>query len=137
MIGPATVAPLSAPLPAPGFTARLTERLRLWRERRRWIGEMADAASLGRLDDTLNDVGITRAELGVLIEGPPDAGRQFETLAEMAQIDLHRLDPAVLREAMWVCSRCATRVPCKRWLSTGVWRDGTDMRCPNAALFHH
>jgi hypothetical protein len=36
----------------------------------------------------LNDVGITRAELGVLIEAPADAGRQFETLAAAEQVDL-------------------------------------------------
>lgn len=136
MIGPAEIA-VAAPLPARGFAARLTERLRLWRRQRRWISEMASVAALGRLDDTLNDVGITRAELDALIDGPADAGGQFETLAEAARIDLHRLDPAVLREAMWVCARCASRTPCRRWLRTGVWRDGSDMRCPNAALLRH
>jgi hypothetical protein len=80
---------------------------------------------------------MTRAELDTLITAPPDTGRQFETMAEMARIDLHHLDPAVLREAMWVCSRCECKTPCKRWLETGVWRGGADTRCPNAALFHH
>jgi uncharacterized protein YjiS (DUF1127 family) len=136
MTDPAAIA-VAAPLPSRNLTARFTERLRLWRQRRRWMSEMADAAQLGRLDDTLNDVGITRAELGALIEAPADAGRQFETLAEMAQIDLRRLSPAVLREALWVCTRCESRAPCQRWLRTGVWRDGADMRCPNAALFPH
>jgi uncharacterized protein YjiS (DUF1127 family) len=136
MTSPAEIA-VAAPPPARGFAARLTERLRGWRERRRWIGEMADAAALGRPGEVLNDVGITRAELGALTDGPADAGRQFETLAEMAQIDLHQFGPAVLREAMWVCARCASRAPCQRWLRTGVWRDGADMRCPNAALLRH
>ncbi len=136
MMNPAEFA-VAAPLPTHGFAARVAERLRLWRERRRWIGEMANAASLGSLDDTLHDVGMTRAELGTLIAAPPDAGRQFETLAEMARIDLHHLDSAVLREAMWVCSRCECRTPCKRWLATGIWRGGDDTRCPNAALLHH
>ena len=128
---------VTAPPPSCSLTARLTERLRLWRQRRRWIGEMAGAAQLGRLDDMLNDVALTRAELDVLIDAPADAGAQFETFAEMAQVDLHSLDPAVLREAHWVCTRCESRRPCKRWLRTGVWRDSADMRCPNAALFHH
>ena len=136
MTSPAEFA-FTAPPATPGFTARLAERWRLWREHRRWIAEMANAATLGNLDDTLHDIGMTRAELATLIEAPPDAGRQFETMAEMAQIDLHHLDPAVLREAMWVCSRCECRAPCKRWLETGVWRGGADTRCPNAALFHH
>ena len=128
---------VATPLPSRSLTARLTERWRGWRQRRRWIGEMAAAAQFGRLDDMLDDVALTRAELGVLIDAPADAGAQFETFAEMAQVDLHSLDPAVLREAHWVCTRCESRTPCKRWLRTGVWRDGADMRCPNAALFHH
>jgi uncharacterized protein YjiS (DUF1127 family) len=134
MMGPAEIA-VAAPLPARGFAARLTERLRLWRERHRWIGEMTNAATLGRLDDLLNDVAVTRAELGVLIEAPADAGRQFETLAEMARIDLRHLSPAVLRDATWVCTLCECREPCKRWLHTGVWQHAGDPRCPNAALF--
>ncbi len=125
------------PLPARGLTARLAERLRLWRQHRRWIGDMANVAALGSLDDTLNDVGMTRAELDALIEASADAGTQFEALAGMARVDLHKLDPAVLREATWVCRRCETRTACKRWLRTGVWRSGADMRCPNAAIFHH
>ncbi|HEV2335293.1 MAG TPA: hypothetical protein VGS13_07340 [Stellaceae bacterium] len=128
---------VAAPLTARGLTARLAERLRRWRQHRRWIGDMANAAALGSLDDTLNDVGLTRTELDTLIEAPEDAGTQFETLAEMARVDLHKLDPAVLREASWVCRRCEARAPCTGWLRTGVWRSGVDMRCPNAAIFHH
>lgn len=136
MLDPDAIAFAPAPA-APGLAARLAERWRYWRERRRWVGEMTDAGALGHLDDILYDVGITRAELDVLIDGPADLGRQLETFAAMAQIDLRLLDPAVLREAMWKCTRCQCRVPCKRWLRTGIWRDGGDMRCPNAALFRH
>lgn len=136
MTGPASTA-LSESLPLHGFAARVTERFRLWRQRRRWMGEMANAAALGRFDDILNDVGITRAELGVMIDAPADAGMQFETFADAAQIDLRHRSPAVLREAMWVCTFCECAEPCKHWLRTGVWRDGADMRCPNAALYRH
>lgn len=133
---PADIA-VSPPLPAHGFAGRIAEHYRLWRERRRWIGEMANAASLGRLDDVLNDVGLTRAELDLIAEGPVDAGRQFETLAGLAEADLPSFSPAVLREAMWKCTRCAHREACQRWLRTGEWHAGEDMRCPNAALFRH
>ncbi len=126
MIGPAEIA-VATPLPARGFAARLTERLRDWRQRRRWISEMADAATLGRLDDTLKDVGITGAELGMLIEAPADAGTQFEILSKATRIDLHDFGPAVLREAMWVCTRCASRAPCQHWLRTGY--GGTALTC--------
>jgi len=136
MTGPAAIA-FSVPPSPQGFAARLSERFRLWRWRRRWIGEMTDAAALGRLDDMLNDVGVTRAELGVLVDAPADAGRQFETFAETARIDLHHLSPAVLRDARWVCTLCECREPCKRWLRAGVWQYAGDPRCPNAALFRH
>jgi hypothetical protein len=67
---------------------------------------------------------------------PADAGGQFEIMAAAAQADLRRRRPEVLREAMWVCARCASRVPCKRWLRTGTWNYSGDPRCPNAALLH-
>ena len=120
------------PPPSPG----VAERVRDWRRRRRWIKEMANAAALGRLDDILDDAALTRAELDLLMQGPGDAGRQFETLAAMASLNLDHLSPEVRREAMWKCAGCTCRAACKRWLRTGVWR-GAPMRCPNAALLRH
>jgi hypothetical protein len=58
----------------------------------------------------------------------------FETLAEMAGVDVRQLDPAVLREATGICARCACRKACRRWLRTGVFKYAGDSRCPNAAL---
>ena len=120
--------------PLGGLRARVTERFRLWRERRRWIAGMANAAAAGRLDGVLHDVGITRADLDALADGPVDAGRPFERLAELERVDLRKVSPAVLREAEWVCTRCACREDCGRWLRTGVWDHAGDSRCPNAAL---
>lgn len=123
------------PVPPLHLAARLALRLRLWHERRRWMREMRAAAALSRLDDVLNDVELTRAELDQLVVGPPDAGRQLETLAEMAGVDLRRCDPAALREATWKCARCDYRAACKAWLRDGIWRGGGgDTRCPNAGL---
>jgi uncharacterized protein YjiS (DUF1127 family) len=136
MTGPATT-DLSPIQPPRGVAARLAERFRWWRQRRRWIGEMANAATLGRPGEMLDDVGITRAELDFLIKAPADAGRQFETLAAAEQVDLRQLRPEVLREAMWTCARCECRAPCERWLRTGIWNYSGDPRCPNAALLRH
>jgi hypothetical protein len=58
----------------------------------------------------------------------------FETLAEMAGVDVRQLDPAVLRDAAGKCARCACRKACRRWLRTGVFKYAGDSRCPNAAL---
>lgn len=126
------------PVPPLRLAGRIAERLRLWRERRRWVREMTTAATLSRLDDLLNDVELTRAELDQLVDGPPDAGRQLERLAAMAEIDLHAIDAATLREATWRCARCQLRTACKGWLRDGIWRGGGgDTRCPNAALLRH
>jgi uncharacterized protein YjiS (DUF1127 family) len=125
------------PVPPLHLAGRIAERLRLWRERRRWVHEMANAATLGRLDDLLNDVELTRAELDRLIDGPPDAGRQLERLAGLAQVDLHGIDAAALREATWKCARCELRAACRSWLRDGIWRGDGDTRCPNAVLLRH
>lgn len=116
------------------LTARFAERLRLWRERRRWVRELRNAASLDRLDTLLNDTELTRADLDLLVAGPLDAGRQFETLATMAEANLQACPPAELHDALWRCVHCQCRAACKTWLRDGAWRGDGDSRCPNAAL---
>ena len=120
----------------PGWAAELAGRWRLWRQKRRWIGEMKGAVALDGVEGVLHDIGITRAELDLVVDSPADAGTQFQQMAEMSGIDLQRIEAAALREAVLKCTSCERREPCKRWLRSGVWRDGVDMRCPNAALFH-
>lgn len=124
------------PVPPSHFVARAAERYRCWRRKRRWIAEMRKAAALGRLDEVLADLGLTRAELDELMATPADAGREFEIMARMEGLDPDRLRPEVLRDAMRNCMRCEARDACKCWLRTGVWRHDGDPRCPNAGLFH-
>jgi hypothetical protein len=64
-------------------------------------------------------------------------GRQLETWAKMQGSEIGRLDPAVLRDALGTCARCACRKACRRWLRTGVFKYAGDSRCPNAALLRH
>ena len=60
--------------------------------------------------------------------------RPFETLAAMAGVNIHRIDPDVLRNAVRKCAGCACRQACRRWLRTGVFPYSGDPRCPNADL---
>lgn len=113
--------------------ARLTDWFGYWRERRRWIAEMRNIAALGRLDDVLADIGLNRAQLGVLMTGPVDAGRQLDAMAAAAGTDLDAIPPAVLRDAQWTCTLCESRSACAHWLRSGEWSGG-DPRCPNADL---
>ncbi len=128
------------PAPAvssPGLAARCAERFRAWRRKRRWVRELKDAQALGRLDEVLDDIGITRAEMDELMAAPADAGRQFEVMAKLEGVDLAQVDAGALREATWKCVRCDSRAPCKRWMRTGLWSYGGDPRCPNARLWRH
>ena len=131
-IVPAYVPP-SQPLTE--FIVGLVARFAYWRERRRWLAELRQVAACGRLDETLADIGLDRARLAVLANGPVDAGRQLEPMAVAAGADLAAIPPAVLRDAEWTCTVCESRSACAHWLRSGEWK-GEDMRCPNAALLH-
>jgi len=98
---------------------------------------MARVAQLGRLDPVLADIGLSRAQLDVLMTLPEDAGRQFEAMAGSARVDLNTLPPAVLRDATWTCMVCRNAAACRTWQRGGGWRGDGDSRCPNAALLRH
>ena len=123
------------PAPPRHFVARVADRYRCWRRKRRFVADMQKAAALSRFDDLLADIGLSRAELDELMAAPADAGCEFEIMARMEGLDPDRMHPEALREAMRTCMRCPGRVACKRWLRTGEWRHDGDPRCPNAALF--
>lgn len=120
--------------PLAGFLASLAERFGYWRERRRWAAEMANVATLGHPGAALADIGLDRAQLDVLLNGPADAGRQLEVMAAAFGADLDRVPPAVLRDAEWTCVICKSRSACAHWLRSGEWTGGPDARCPNTAV---
>ena len=122
------------PIPPSRFAASCLARLRGWRRKRRWAREMANAAALGRLDEILADVGMTRTEWEELMTEPEPAGLQFESMTDMLGVRREKLPPAVVHDAMRVCGRCECQSACKRWLSTGRWAYDGDPRCPNAKL---
>ena len=127
---PAFVSPSQ---PIVEFFSRLAERFGYWRQRRRWVSELRYVAALDNFDETLADIGLDRARLDILVNGPVDAGRQFEPMAAAAGADLHAMPPAALRDAEWNCTVCDSRSACARWLRSGEWKGG-DSRCPNADL---
>ena len=122
------------PIPPSNLAASCAERFRGWRRKRRWMREMAKAATLGRLDEILADVGMTRAELEELMTEPDAAGLQFEKMARMLGIGPEQLPAGMVNTAVHVCMRCESRAACKRWLQSGKWHYEGDPRCPNAAL---
>ena len=121
--------------PIAGFFAELRQRLGYRRERRRWVAELRNLATLGGLDALLGDIGLDRGQLDILANGPADAGRQLEPMIEAAGGAPRAIWPAVLRDAQWTCIVCRQRSACARWLRSGAGMGG-DRRCPNAKLLH-
>lgn len=130
-LAPAFVSPAR---PLVSFFADLAQRFGYWRERRRWIAEMANVASLGRPGAILADIGLDRAQLDVLMTGPVDAGRQLDAMVAATGAELADVPPAALRDAEWTCTVCESRRACAHWLRSGEWTGGSDARCPNEAL---
>ena len=133
-LAPAFVAPSQ---PLFGFVAELMRRFGYWRERRRWIAEMAGVASLGRPGSILTDIGLNHAQLDVLMTGRVDAGRQLEAMAAGMGAALEHVSPAVLRDAEWTCTVCPKGPACAHWLRNGEWVGDGDQRCPNEPLLRH
>ena len=120
--------------PLVGFFADLAQRFAYWRERRRWIAEMTNVASLGRPGAILADIGLGRAQLDVLMTGPVDAGRQLGAMAAGMGAALQHVPPSVLRDAEWTCTVCPNGKACAHWLRNGEWVGDGDSRCPNEAV---
>lgn len=134
MLIPAEIYLDNPPIPPGHFAAHCAERFRAWRRKRRWMREMAKAVALGRLDEILADVGMTRAELEELMTEPEAAGLQFEKMAAMLGIDSKQFPAGAVNSAVHACIRCECRAACKRWLRIGTWHYDGDPRCPNAGL---
>ncbi|HUI34286.1 MAG TPA: hypothetical protein VLX67_02025 [Stellaceae bacterium] len=130
-LAPAFVSPSQ---PLAGFFAELAQRFAYWRERRRWIAEMANVASLGHPGAILADIGLDRAQLDVLMTGPVDAGRQLDAMVAGMGTTLEHVPPAVLRDAEWTCTVCPNGRACAHWLRNGEWMGDGDPRCPNEPL---
>jgi uncharacterized protein YjiS (DUF1127 family) len=119
-----------------GLFARIAQRARLafddMRQRHALRRELAVCAMQGGLDETLADIGVSRAQIVPLVKGAPNAARLLTRMAAWVGVDLEGIrDPALRRELQRVCSLCAAQGRCKHWLDDPDSRGYREF-CPNA-----
>ncbi|MBI3512731.1 MAG: hypothetical protein HY060_01460 [Proteobacteria bacterium] len=129
-----------APPPVHGLRERIGDLLgRLARalddrRRRRALGrELADLEARHILGATLDDIGLSRAQLPGLLGGFPQRQRQFRRMLARLGVPESRIaDRATRNDLIWTCTTCPAGKRCRHWLDAGRTR-GYAAFCPNAA----
>jgi uncharacterized protein YjiS (DUF1127 family) len=121
-----------------GVFARIAQRAKIavedMRQRHALRRELADCDMRGSLDETLADIGVSRAQVAPLVKGAPNAARLLTRMAAWVGVDLEGIrDPALRRELQRVCTLCRSQGHCKHWLDHPDSRGYRDF-CPNAEL---
>lgn len=90
----------------------------------------------GELDAVLAEAGLTRAQIGPLIAGHPDAGKLLTAMLDRVGIADGAMPVDTMREMGWACTICTDKRRCREWLVAG---DDSEYRafCPNAALLDY
>ncbi|MBI3512730.1 MAG: hypothetical protein HY060_01455 [Proteobacteria bacterium] len=125
-----------------GLAARITDLARRAaralddHRRRRALGrELADLESRHMLDATLDDIGLSRAQVPGLLDGFPQRQRLFRRMLARLGVPESRIaDRAARNDLMWRCTVCSAGQRCRAWLDAGRTR-GNAAFCPNAAAF--
>ncbi len=103
------------------------------RQKRRLAREFADLEDRHLLDATLGDIGLSRAQVPMLLRGFPRRQRLFRRMLARVGVPLSRLgDRAARNDMMWTCTTCAADKRCRDWLNAGKTR-GYEAFCPNTA----
>jgi len=106
------------------------------RRRRRALGrELAELESRHMLDASLEDVGLSRAQVPALLRAFPRRQRLFRRMLARLRIAPSRIaDRTALNELIWTCTVCAADKRCRAWLDSGQ-TGGYAEFCPNATAF--
>jgi len=116
--------------------ARLSQSLSDFFARNALRAELVDLARRGALDVTLEDMGITRAEMDRVVRSYPEAGRLRGAMTKRLGIDIGALEPRTRYALEQTCALCIAHRRCSRWLARpGSAADGYHAFCPNASLF--
>ena len=119
-------------LPLGGFATvwrrLLTERLRRTQAHQ----------ELAALDDRqLDDIGLTRDELVLVVAGAAEAPERVGMMAGRLGIEPEAFEARrpLLNEMVKRCAACRTKVICAWWLAEGGAEDAYREFCPNAGRF--
>lgn len=103
-----------------------------------WHDRRMLAKELNALDDRiLAELGLTRSEIPLMVRAYPTATEQFTRMLARIGLDTKEapLDPATRGDMYRVCTLCAKRRRCRRWLASTKDADGYPAFCPNAWMF--
>lgn len=104
-----------------------------WLRHRREQGEL-NALGHGDLELLAQDIGISLADLGELIDKAQDPER-LDAMLKALGIDeaaLARAQPAMLRDMQRLCGLCEATQQCQAALESGRAADAYHAFCPNA-----
>lgn len=117
------------------WASRLQHAAAAARERNLLRTELADLAARGELDRALTEVGLTRAQLPILVKNFPDACHLLARMMGRLGIDAETVERVgSMHEVVWRCTACAARRRCAAWLDhpdDKGWRSF----CPNVETF--
>ena len=114
---------------------RATQALDDWRRRRALARELDTLAGRHMLDATLDDIGLSRAQVPGLLNGFPQRQRLFRRMLARLGVPPSRIaDRATLNDMMWRCTVCPAERRCRAWLDAGRTR-GYAAFCSNHAAF--
>ncbi len=97
-----------------------------------------DHAELAALDDRqLEDIGIERGELVLVVAGAADAPERVGMMASRLGIEAEVLEARkpLLNAMTKRCAACRTKLICAWWLAEGGEEDAFREFCPNAGRF--
>ncbi len=114
----------------------ITSVIRWWRERRlAGAGFDLDGIDDHELARLAADLSVTRDDLVALVEAGPVAGRLMERMLaahDLAEADLRRREPDLIRDMAVLCARCEEKDRCARELDHGTAAAHAPAFCPNA-----
>jgi hypothetical protein len=91
----------------------------------------------GDLDRILAEIGMTRAELDVLIENAPRSRMLLQSMLQRLDLGkrLAMTAPQLVRSIERRCATCGSQSACEDWMTRGAPGDGYRSFCPNAEAF--
>ncbi len=101
--------------------SRIVTAIEDWRERDILQREFAELGARGELDRVLEDAGMSRCDISILLKNGFVVRRQLGHMFERLGVNLDRRLPTVtMREIHWRCMRCDSRRRCQEWLTSGM-----------------
>ena len=115
-----------------GFFWRCADAFHIWRERSRQWQEFEELAKSGHLDSILSEVGLSRAQLPIIMQAYPGSTRRRTQMMRWMGVDPSRVAGSQdLRAIEWRCIECRSARQCDDWLAAPKSAGAVADFCPN------